>query len=178
MFQIWLQHVQPGEICYQQRRMRPYISVAHPYVSTQNRHTAVRQRAYGLATWRSRGLRHWHRENEATATLTRQSRETGLLDPGSCRYICTRWKVLTRCPQRQLCRCRPGCGAVIAPQPSSPQRGCEGGLSMRQARHWRVQTDGRSWRHAAEPSLITVSILAGPTLPRVPVRTVAEDGGK
>jgi hypothetical protein len=30
MFQIWLQHVQPGEICYQQRRMRPYISVAHP----------------------------------------------------------------------------------------------------------------------------------------------------
>jgi catechol 2,3-dioxygenase-like lactoylglutathione lyase family enzyme len=30
IFQIWLQHVQPGEICYQQRRMRPYISVAHP----------------------------------------------------------------------------------------------------------------------------------------------------
>jgi hypothetical protein len=33
MFQIWLQHVQPGEICYQQRRMRPYISVAHPFAA-------------------------------------------------------------------------------------------------------------------------------------------------
>ena len=28
---------------------------------SQNRHTPVRQRAYGLATWLPTGLRHWHR---------------------------------------------------------------------------------------------------------------------
>jgi hypothetical protein len=30
MFRVWLQHVQPGQARYQQRRIRPYISVAHP----------------------------------------------------------------------------------------------------------------------------------------------------
>ena len=30
MFRIWLQRVQPGEARYQQRRILPYIFVAHP----------------------------------------------------------------------------------------------------------------------------------------------------
>ena len=36
MPRIWLQHVQPGEARYQQRRIRPYISVAHPRRATKS----------------------------------------------------------------------------------------------------------------------------------------------
>jgi hypothetical protein len=47
-FGIWLQQVQPGEARYQQRRIRPYISVVHPASRWQTGN--VTAAAYGVST--------------------------------------------------------------------------------------------------------------------------------
>jgi len=41
MLRVWLQHVQQGEACYQQRRIRPYISVAQPSAPRRPRPLSV-----------------------------------------------------------------------------------------------------------------------------------------